>query len=73
MINILELANEADVIIRGFAVQQIEDGIRVVNLNSDGDVAMFTSDGMLIETNMDEIELTIAKDCMNSAMKYLED
>ena len=67
-----KIADEADVIICGYAIQRCADGIRVVNNNhTDGHVAIFKENGVLIETNMDDIETTIARDYMLSALKYM--
>ncbi len=69
-----KIADEADVIICGYAVQRCEDGIRVIN-NSfpDGHVAVFREDGTLIETDMDDIEAGIARGYMLSSLKYMEE
>ena len=72
MSNTEKIANEADVIINGYAFLKSDDGIKAINLNNDYDTAVFKTDGTLIETNMDDIELTIAKDYLPNAQKYME-
>ena len=72
MFDVLQEADKADVIISGFAVQQCEEGFRVLNLNNEYGAAVLTKDGTLIETNMDEVELSIAKECMFQSLKYME-
>ncbi len=72
MINIEELANEAEVIIDGFAFVRFENGIRIFDLNNKKGVAVISKDGELVETNMDDIELKIAQKYLNRAEKYME-
>lgn len=72
MINIDEIAAKAEIIIGGFAVLEHSDRYKVVNLNTGAGVAVFTQDGSLVETNMDDIELSIARDVLADALKYAE-
>ena len=73
MPNIEMIADEADVIIAGYAMTKCDEGIRVFNLNNAFGAAVFQEDGTLIETNMDDIELTIAREYLLSSLKYMED
>lgn len=66
-----EIAAQADVIINGYAVSTCIEGMRVDNLNNGGGAAVFKQDGTLVETNMDDIELDIAKSCLQNAQKYM--
>ena len=72
MFDIDTIASQAELIIGGFAVLVRKDSIKVVNLNTRVGAAVFTLDGMLIETNMDDIELDIARDMMAEAITYAE-
>ena len=67
------IANEADVIINGYAFLKTNEEIKAINLNNDFDTAVFKTDGTLIETNMDDIELTISKEYLPNAQKYMEE
>lgn len=67
-----KIANDADVIIDGFAVEKLDEGFRVFDLNNGTGIAIFLNDGTLIETNMDEIELVIAKQRLNQSIKYID-
>ena len=71
MLDISKIADEADVIISGFAVKEKEDGFYVYNLNNAEGVAFFTKDGTLVETNMDDIELTMAQKTLTESKKYI--
>jgi hypothetical protein len=67
------IADKADVIISGYAITKCEEGLRVFNLNNAVGAAVFQKDGTLVETNMDDIELAIAKEYMLSGLKYMEE
>ncbi len=68
------IADEADVIIDGYAFIKKEEGrITIVNLNREGHAALVFPSGEVVETSMDEIELTIAMDYLERAKKYMED
>lgn len=71
MFDIERIAGEADVIINGYAVSACEEGIRVDNLNTGSGSAVFKLEGTLIETNMDGIELELARTYAQSAQKYM--
>jgi hypothetical protein len=73
MPNLESIADGADVIISGYAITKLEEGFRVFNLNNASGTAVFDKTGMLVETNMDDIELEIAKEYLQSGMKYMED
>lgn len=72
MIDVIAFADAADVIVNGFAVAPYNEGCRVANLNTGEGVAVFASDGTLVETNMDDIELSIARKVLGDAMAYAE-
>lgn len=73
MIDVKKCAEEADVIINGYAIERCEDGFRVLNLNDGAGTAVFQKDGKLVETNMDDIEVSIARDHMLRSLKYMEE
>mgnify|MGYP007102030671 CR=1 FL=1 len=59
MINVEKAAEEALVIIRGYAISRCNEGFRVLNLNDGEGAAIMSPDGTLIETNMDDILLRV--------------
>ncbi len=73
MIDIRKAADDAEVIIRGYAMNRCDEGIRILNLNNGNGAAVLKTDGTLIETNMDDIEVGIVRDYMLSALKYMEE
>jgi len=60
MPDIKAIADKADVIINGYAFTREDDGIRVLNLNCPGKAVVFSAEGEVEETTMDDIELSIA-------------
>lgn len=72
MFKIKEIADEAEVIIDGYATLLWEQGYKVCNLNTGEGVAVFLKDLTLCETNMSDIELAIAKKNLTESLKYME-
>lgn len=60
MPDIKTIADKADVIINGYAFTRNQDRIQVLNLNSPDKAVVFNADGQVLETTMDDIELSIA-------------
>jgi hypothetical protein len=73
MPDIKTIADKADVIINGYAFTRNEDRIQVLNLNCPNKAAVFSSDGQMLETTMDDIELSIASRYLQQSLKYMED
>ncbi len=68
-----EIADAADVIIDGYAVELLERGVRITNLHDLDHVTFVSPKGEVLETTMDDIELHIAMKYYDSAMSYVED
>lgn len=68
----IKIADEADMIVNGFAFTRMNLGIRIVNLNSDGDTMIITSAGKVLESSMDPIEETIALDIWKQDAEFME-
>ena len=73
MPNIKSIADKADVIINGYAFTREDDRIHVLNLNSPDKAVVFDTDGEVLETTMDDIELSIASRYLQQNLKYMED
>jgi hypothetical protein len=73
MLDIKTVADKADVIINGYAFTRENDLIRVLNLNSPDKAVVFSSKGEVLETTMDDIELSIADRYLKQNLKYMED
>lgn len=68
-----EIAENAIIIVAGYAFEKYESFIRVTNLDNISEVALFTFDGTLYETTMDTIQLEIVKDYFKRDRKFLFD
>ena len=68
-----EIADNAAVIVNGYALQKIEKGIRVVNIHKPTHTAIFSDRGELLETSMDDIELHIAQKYYEKGLTYMEE
>ena len=62
MIDVSKVADNANLIINGYAYTQNGDYIKVLNLNHPDKASMFNLNAELIETNMDDIEIAIVLD-----------
>ena len=60
MLDIKTVADKADMIINGYAFTRKNDRIHVLNLNRPDKAVVFSLDGEVLETTMDDIELSIA-------------
>lgn len=69
---IKELADNAEVIICGYAFSKCENNISVLNLNAPDHAAVFSNEGEMLETSMDDIELSIVRDYLEKSKKYME-
>ena len=72
MTDLQKISDDADMIVCGFAYKKTEHGIRIFNLNNGEGAALVAEDGSLIETNMDDIELSIAQKHLAENAKYME-
>lgn len=73
MPDIKTIADKADVIVNGYAFTREDDRIRVLNLNSPDKAVVFSTDGEVLETTMDDIELSIASRYLQENLKFMED
>lgn len=69
-----QLAASADMIVCGYAFTQKEGGnISVINVYPPYHAAIITTDGEMIESDMDDIELSIVLDYWKRNKKYMEE
>ena len=61
MNNIIEIADNADMIINGYAFTKDAESIRVLNLNNRAKAVCLDKNGKVLETSMDDIEIGIVK------------
>lgn len=73
MPDIKTIADKADFIVNGYAFTRVDERIQVLNLNSPDKAVVFSADGEVLETTMDDIELSIASRYLQENLKYMED
>lgn len=73
MPDIKTIADKADIIINGYAFTRNDDRIQVLNLNCPDKAVVFNTEGEVLETTMDDIELSIASRYLLQNLKYMED
>ena len=73
MPDIKSSADKADIIVNGYAFTREDDRIRVLNLNNPSKAVVFGIDGEVLETSMDDIELSIASRYLQQNRKFMED
>ena len=73
MTDIIKVADEADLIVNGYAFTKSEEGYRVLNLNNPEHALVLSGNGETIETTMDDIEIEIVKEYYKKNKKYMED
>ena len=66
------IADNADVIVNGYAFTKSDDRIFVLNLNKPDRAAVLRSSGEVLETSMDDIELSIVTEYLQCNLKYME-
>lgn len=70
---IYEIADAASTIIDGYGMEFLENGVRITNLHQLDHVTFVSPRGEVLETTMDDIELSIAMKYYGRAMAYAED
>ena len=66
-----KIADAADLIVGGYAMQKHDLGIRIVNLNS-GNALIVSSDNKILETSMEDIEVAVALDYLDLNRSFIE-
>ena len=61
MTDVNKVADEADMIVNGYAFTQNKEGCRVLNLNRPDKATVLSKNGEVLETSMDDIEIQIVK------------
>lgn len=73
MPDIFKVADEANLIVNGYAFTKCEEGYRILNLNKPARAVVLSTDGETLETTMDDIEIQIVKDYYKKNKKFMED
>lgn len=70
---IKQIADNADMIVRGYAFTREGDLIRVFNTNDGLSATVITTDGVMIESNMDEMEQALVQSIWQRDSIFMED
>ena len=73
MVDVKQVADAADMIVNVYAFTRCAEGFRVLNLNRPDRAVVFSNDGKVLETSMDDIEVRIAGDYLEKNRKFMED
>ena len=73
MIDILKVADNADMVVSGYAFTRSECGIRVLNLNNPNSVAILSEEGELLAINTSNAEVKIMVDYFKRNREYMEE
>ena len=73
MPDIKKIADKADIIVNGYAFTRNGEYIQVLNLNCPNKAVVYGTDGDVLETTMDDIELSIVSRYLQQNKKYMED
>lgn len=73
MADVKQVADAADMIVNGYAFTQSPEGYRVLNLNRPDRAAVFSKDEKVLETSMDDIEISIVENYLKKNRKFMEE
>lgn len=73
MDKIREIADQADMIVNGYAFTRENNQIKILNLNNLDKALVISEAGEVLETTMDDIEIRIVLDYWDSDREFMED
>ena len=73
MTDVKKVADEADMIVNGYAFTQNKEGCRILNLNRPDKATVLSKDGEVLETSMDDIEIQIVKSYLERNRNFMEE
>ena len=65
-----KIADEAELIVNGYAFSKLGANIRAVNLRT-GKAAVFAPGGVAIETNMDDVDVALAARYLDENIRFM--
>lgn len=71
--NVQTIADNADMIVNGYAFTRCDTGYRVLNINNPQKASVVSLDGNTLETTMDDIEAGIVVDYFLKNKQFMED
>lgn len=73
MPDILKVADAANIVVNGYAFTRKDNQIHVLNLNRPVSACVLSADGDVLETSMDDIEISIVQDYYARNRDFMED
>ena len=73
MIDVIKVADEADMIVNGYAYTLKDGTFHVLNLNRPNKTAIFDLNMEVLETNMNSVEIEVAKEYLVRNKKFIEE
>lgn len=73
MIDFMKVADQADMIINGYAFTKENELIRILNLNNTDKSVVVDKTGKVLETSMDDIEIQIVINYLNNNQEFMEE
>ena len=73
MIDYKTIADEANMIINGYAFMKNGENIKVLNLDNPQMALVLDNAGTVLETTMCDIEIQIVKDYLNNNIEFMEE
>lgn len=73
MIDILHVAEQADMIVNGYAYTKDDKKVRILNLNNPSKAVSLDIQGNVLETSMDDIEIQLVKKYLSKNSMFMED
>lgn len=71
-IELTKIADDANMIVRGFAFTRKNGNISVLNLNNPTHAMVISNDGKMLESSMDPIEQTIVLKIWENDAEFME-
>jgi len=72
MIDVKKVADAADMIIQGYAFTKAGNFVRVLNLHAPERAAVIDEDLEMVETTMEDIEVSIVTEYLRKNRQYME-
>lgn len=73
MIDFMQVADRANMIINGYAFTKENGNIRVLNLNRVDKAVVIDQSGRVLESSMDDIEIQIVKRYLSDNQEFMEE
>lgn len=73
MIDVLHVAEQANMIVNGYAYTKVDKKIRILNLNNPSKAVSLDTQGNVLETSMDDIEIQLVKKYLSKNSMFMED